>query len=197
MSEEAVDVIAELPKLPKGVAYKGFPCVSIYDVRGNIALSPMFVDPPVKKKSDFPLNHYLLKKSDTQLLCWSRLAEVVLPIPATSGDVERVFSRSGIICTPRRNRLKPDTIKKLVFLHQAYLEAELFNARQRKTIKYFDHFISLMIKYLNDEAAWNEYFFSLADDLEPVYFSDDDGDEDEFDDGSGTSIIEGLASHEE
>ena len=54
-----------------------------------------------------------------------------------------------------------------------------------------------MIKYLNNEAAWNEYFFSLADDLEPVYFSDDDGDEDDFDDDRHADIIEGLADHEE
>ena len=45
----------ELPSLPRGVAYKGYPCVPIYDFRGNVALLPMFVDPPVKKNLIFHL----------------------------------------------------------------------------------------------------------------------------------------------
>ena len=40
-------------------------------------------------------------------------------------------------------------------------------------------------------------FFALTDNFEPVYFSDDDGDEDDFDDESHSDIIEGLARQEE
>ena len=61
----------------------------------------------------------------------------------------------------------------------------------------FDTFISNMIKYVKNEEAWNDYFFALADNFEPVYFSDDDGDEDDFDDESHSDIIEGLARQEE
>ena len=127
----------------------------------------------------------------------ARIAEVVLPAPSTSGDVERIFSRSGIVCTTRRNRLKQNTIEKLVFLHQAYLENEVYNGRQRKTMNDFEDFISKMTEFMNDEVAWNEYFFSLADDLEPIYFSDDEWDEDDIDGDSYEEIIDGLVNYEE
>jgi|LauGreSuBDMM15SN_2_FD.fasta_scaffold76756_2 hypothetical protein len=68
MSDET-GVVIEFPSLPKGVAYKGLPCTPIYNVHGNVVLLPLFVDPPIKKKSDFPISHYLLKKSENQLLC--------------------------------------------------------------------------------------------------------------------------------
>ena len=150
----------------------------------------MFVYCKDDKNSFNPLVFWPAHKEKFSIM--ARLCEVLLPIPATSGDVERIFSRGGIICTPRRNRLKQDTIQKLVFLHQAYLEDELFNSRQRKTMKDFDEFM----KCLNDEEAWDEYFFFLTDVLELTYFSDDDADEDEINDDDYMDSIESLASHD-
>jgi len=44
------------------------------------------------------------------------MARRFLAIPATSAPIERVFSIGGNIITKSRNRLSPETVKKLVLL---------------------------------------------------------------------------------
>jgi len=44
------------------------------------------------------------------------MARRYLAIPATSAPVERVISISGNIITKNRNRLEPDTVKRIVLL---------------------------------------------------------------------------------
>lgn len=46
----------------------------------------------------------------------SRVARALLCIPVADAEVERVFSAAGLIVTKRRNRLKSDTISKLLFV---------------------------------------------------------------------------------
>ena len=54
----------------------------------------------------------------------SRVARRVLCASSTSCDVERLFSRAGLICTALRNRLAPRTIQCLTTLHYYYGEEE-------------------------------------------------------------------------
>ena len=54
-----------------------------------------------------------------------------------------------------------------------------------------------MIRCTREEDVWNNYFVTLADNLEPIYFSDDDGDENEYDVESYSDNVGGLARHEE
>lgn len=46
----------------------------------------------------------------------SRIALWILSCPATSTSSERVFSKLGLIITPLRNNLDPDTVDKLSFI---------------------------------------------------------------------------------
>ena len=48
----------------------------------------------------------------------SKLAAHYLTPPATSVDVERLFSTAGDILTPERNRLCPETAEKVLFFRE-------------------------------------------------------------------------------
>jgi hypothetical protein len=54
----------------------------------------------------------------------SRVARRLLCCSATSCDVERLFSRAGLICSTLRNRLAPKTIQCLTTLHYFYADEE-------------------------------------------------------------------------
>ena len=48
----------------------------------------------------------------------AKLAEYYLTPPATSVDVERLFSTAGDVLTDERNRLKPENASKILFLKE-------------------------------------------------------------------------------
>ena len=50
----------------------------------------------------------------------TRIAAQVLAAEATSGETERIASTAGIFYSPRRNRFKPETIEKMIFLQGIY-----------------------------------------------------------------------------
>jgi hypothetical protein len=60
----------------------------------------------------------------------SRQALDVLSIPAMSAEVERLFSSTGQLITPRRNRLQEDTIEEVELLKQ-WLDAGLVDLSDR------------------------------------------------------------------
>jgi len=64
------------------------------------------------------------KENSAELPILSKVARRVLAISGTSCDVERLFSRAGLICTALRNRLAPKTIQCLSSLHYYYAAEE-------------------------------------------------------------------------
>ena len=52
----------------------------------------------------------------------SKVVRIVLSMPATSADTERLFSRAGLVMTDRRASLLPETFEKLLLLHDWLLE---------------------------------------------------------------------------
>jgi len=64
------------------------------------------------------------KDNSVDLPILSKVARRVLAISGTSCDVERLFSRAGLICTALRNRLAPKTIQCLSSLHYHYAAEE-------------------------------------------------------------------------
>jgi len=61
----------------------------------------------------------------------AKVARRSLCVSATSCDVERLFSRAGLICTKLRNRLAPYTILCLSAFHYQYSEEENIRASRR------------------------------------------------------------------
>ncbi len=64
-----------------------------------------------------PLKWWKLHQSSFPFL--SLLAMKLLPIPATSAPLERVFSMTGLTIAKDRARLEPDRANQLVFLHDS------------------------------------------------------------------------------
>jgi len=64
--------------------------------------------------TDNPLSWW--KRHESSLPILSTFAKYYLCIPASSSASERVFSTSGLICSPLRSRLSSDNIDTLVFL---------------------------------------------------------------------------------
>ena len=65
------------------------------------------------------------RDNSADLLILSKVARRVLAVSGTSCDVERLFSRAGLICTALRNRLvAPKTIQCLSSLHYYYAEEQ-------------------------------------------------------------------------
>ncbi|KAF1748646.1 hypothetical protein GCK72_025113 [Caenorhabditis remanei] len=54
-------------------------------------------------------------RSKTDLPELKKLAHKYLSIPSTSSESERLFSLSGLVCTPKRSSLKPETLDQLTF----------------------------------------------------------------------------------
>ena len=64
------------------------------------------------------------KENSAELPTLSKVARRVLAVSGTSCDVERLFSRAGLICTALRSRLAPKTIQCLSSLHYYYAAEE-------------------------------------------------------------------------
>ena len=71
----------------------------------------------------------------------ARIAGQVFAADATSGETERIGSTGGIYYSPRRNKLKPATVKKMIFLHGCYLSELAPSKRSITAKKRVDHFI--------------------------------------------------------
>lgn len=66
----------------------------------------------------------LWKENEVRFPLLAGVARRVLSTSGTSCDVERLFSRAGLICTALRNRLSPKTIQCLTTLHYYYAAEE-------------------------------------------------------------------------
>ena len=56
------------------------------------------------------------ERNSDKLPLMAKLARVYLLSPASTADVERLFSIAGRVCRPHRSRLNPKTIELLVTL---------------------------------------------------------------------------------
>jgi hypothetical protein len=62
------------------------------------------------------------KKNEKQYPELSKVVRIVLSMPATSADTERLFSRAGLVMTDRRASLLSENFEKLLLLHDWLLE---------------------------------------------------------------------------
>ena len=74
-----------------------------------------YFNAPKVKATEDPLKYWMRKATKFPTL--ARLARRYLSIPASSVYSERLFSEFGNVYDRRRSRLKPDTAKRIVFLH--------------------------------------------------------------------------------
>lgn len=72
------------------------------------------------------------KKQQHAFPALSRVTRKYLCIPATSASSERTFSTTGLIITEKRNRLKPDIVSAMVFLHGSWDLVEKYWVKKDK-----------------------------------------------------------------
>ena len=64
----------------------------------------------------------------------SKLARVVLAIPATSAPSERIFSVAGLTVNARRSSLAPSSVDKVIFVHEnALINEQHWHDSSRRT----------------------------------------------------------------
>jgi hypothetical protein len=98
----------------------------------------------------------------------SRVARRLLCCSATSCDVERLFSRAGLICSALRNRLAPKTIQCLTTLHYFYADEEKrVTSREKAATSRAKRFATL---------STSDLLINAAD----SYISDSDSDAEDF-----------------
>jgi hypothetical protein len=90
----------------------------------------------------------------------ARIARVILSIPPTQADCERMFSRSGKVSTPQRNALSPDHIDENTTLFYWLQETEERLHRLRDNFKYTEAQLKVIKRYhkyisicIDDELA--------------------------------------------
>jgi hypothetical protein len=71
-----------------------------------------------------PLSFWKMKQASYPVL--AKVAARILAVPATSGAVEREFSFTGNVITPKRSRLSPDTVNDIVFNHSYGIHRKRF-----------------------------------------------------------------------
>lgn len=81
----------------------------------TVEVKTYLAEPNVKRSED-PLQYWEKYKNVHRNLY--KLAVKILCTPASSVPCERVFSKAGEIISKKRNRLKPSTVEKLLFLNK-------------------------------------------------------------------------------
>lgn len=127
------------------------------------------------------LSYFSNERYGSDLPILQRIVSQIFQCSATSGEVERIFSRGGIVCTPRRNRFHAKTVGTLVFLHAAYSEERDVPRRRIRLIENTARFWAHLGKDVIDKS------FGVLDSLcawtEPQNIDEED-DEAEYDEGA-------------
>lgn len=98
-----------------------------------------------------------------------RLALKILSANVTSADVERLFSRGGIICSNLRSLLKPDTVLTLTSLHYFYREEEdIIDSRSISSTNKSTRFASLQMDMAIRDGDYNDDQSDSDSDLSSV-----------------------------
>ena len=108
-----------------------------------------------------------------------QIARVILSIPPTSADVERLFSRGGRIATESGSSLLPDHVNELVTLHYWLTESEerLHNLADESAMPY--------AKLKAAEIYKKFVTLGLDMELHDTVVLTEDSDEEDYDDDSG------------
>jgi hypothetical protein len=133
-----------------------------------------------------PLEFFAEYKSQFPIL--TGVAAIVLAQDITTGDMERINSRGGIYYRPHRNRLKPETVQKIIFLYGCYVREDGgLTHRQQKARERASSFIRYQsISCQIDPSKASEEFTDFLHGLcSWIYLGDDEDNEDEDEDEEG------------
>ena len=70
---------------------------------------------PIESESS-PLSWW--QRNESRFPNISALARHLLSIPASTAELERMFSRAGVVAGPRRPRLQPKSATEVMFCHE-------------------------------------------------------------------------------
>ena len=130
-----------------------------------------------------PLQFFADHKSQFPIL--AGVAAIVLAQDITTGDMERINSRGGIYYRPHRNRLKPETVQKIIFLYGCYVREDGgLTHRQQKARERASNFIRYqsISCQINQNKATVEFTDFLHGLCSWIYLGDDEENEDEDED---------------
>ena len=93
----------------------------------RLAVKKKDADGTVQKKVDI-LKYWREKAASNQYPILCEMARIYLAVPASSGEVERLFSAGGVIKRRRRNRLKIKRVENLLLIKDHY--SKLFSKQK-------------------------------------------------------------------
>ena len=92
-----------------------------------------------------------------QIPIFARIASEVLPVGTVSGDVERLFSISGKVCSPDRSCLSGDSVKMLTSLYYWLKEEYCYESRKDAARKAKDkRFCQISFNLITQDAEEDE-----------------------------------------
>jgi hypothetical protein len=124
------------------------------------------------------------KEHEQEYPVLARMAQDILPIPASGAGVERLFNSARDICHYRRGHLKPDTIKDLM-LHLFSSKFELEQSELEMTKEYLSAREAAMLDQMRKPVLSLDYLDPISDGEEEGYqqeISEDDTEDNMEDD---------------
>ena len=107
------------------------------------------------KKGIDPLTFYAIH--GLQIPIFARISSEVLPVSTVSGDVERIFSISGKVCSRDRSCLSGDSVNMLTSLYYWLKEEHCYESRKDAARKERDRrFCKISLDLIIQDAVEDE-----------------------------------------
>ena len=178
----------------------------------RVQLHQNFVTPPIKREM-IRYESFSIPPKDINILKWwkdheiilpllSKLAKMVLTVPASSSKSERIFSTGGNFVSKKRNKLAPKKVEDLIIIKENKSKIEAFKEKGTYNLKRIDKapFMNITVdeviaglveEELDDELEGSDVFGHEHDEnCETLFFINDDSDQFDSDEESADIMLD-------